>query len=406
MKIALLTLGSRGDVQPYAILGRALAQRGHDVTLSTTKPFANLVQSYGIHFHPIQADYQALIQSEEGKQLLKANPFVIQRNLEKWIYPLAEHSLDEFYQLALTSDRILYHPKTLVHVFADRMLHKMIGAILVPALQPTSEFPNPALSGFPIPNFLNRWSYALTSLSIKMFQKPIQKFREKHALSLQYDSVSHPFIYGISPTFLAKPTDYPDHHYFTGFWFDRHPQKLDSKIEKFLAEGDPPLVFTLGSMPFQSQIELPQLILAIAEQFDIRIILVKGWGIDDTTKLAHDERIYIVDSVPYDALFPHVKAIVHHGGIGTTAECLRAGKPMLICPILHPVGDQKFWGDLVYQKKIGVKPLPLAKATFKAFLESIERLLNNEELYNNSKKISEQISCEDGIGRAISIVEN
>ena len=214
MKVALLTLGSRGDVQPYAVLGRALAQRGHDVTLSTTKPFSNLVESYGINFHPIQADYQALIQSEEGKKILKANPFAIQRNLEKWIYPLAEHALHEFYQLALTGDRVLYHPKTLAHVFADRMPHKMIGALLVPALEPTSEFANPALSGFPIPKFLNRWSYSLTNLSLKMFQKPIQNFREKYDLSLKYSSTPHPFIYGISPTFLARPADYPDDRYF------------------------------------------------------------------------------------------------------------------------------------------------------------------------------------------------
>ena len=158
-------------------------------------------------------------------------------------------------------------------------------------------------------------------------------------------------------------------------------------------------------MPFRSQIELPQLILAIAEKFNIRIILIKGWGIDNTEKLSQDRRIYIVDSVPYNALFPRVKAIVHHGGIGTTSECLRAGKPMLICPVLHPVGDQKFWGNLVYKKRIGVNPLPLAKATLKEFLKSIEILLKDEELYKNSKQISEQINGEDGIERAINIIE-
>ncbi|NEP45138.1 MAG: glycosyltransferase family 1 protein, partial [Okeania sp. SIO2H7] len=113
MKIALLTLGSRGDVQPYAALGHALAKRGHDVTLSTTKPFENLVKSYNINFKSIDADYQKILQSDEGKRLLKANPFAIQRNLDKWIYPLVEHSLSEFYELALRSDRVLFHPKTL-----------------------------------------------------------------------------------------------------------------------------------------------------------------------------------------------------------------------------------------------------------------------------------------------------
>ena len=67
MKIALLTLGTRGDVQPYAVLGRALHQRGHDVVLATARNFASLAQEYGIGFAPVEADFQALVESEEGK---------------------------------------------------------------------------------------------------------------------------------------------------------------------------------------------------------------------------------------------------------------------------------------------------------------------------------------------------
>ncbi len=404
MKIAMLTLGSRGDVEPYAVLGQALAKRGHDVTLSTTKPFEDLVKTYGINFKPIDADYQKLLQSEEGKKLLKANPLAIQRNLDKWIYPLVEHSLSEFYELASVSDRVLYHPKTLAQTFADIMPQKTIGAVLVPAFQPTSEFANPAVSGFPIPSFLNWWSYSLSDLSIKILKKPIKQFRKKYHLPPKWDSVKDPFIYRMSPTFLPKPRDYPDNHYFTGFWFDRSENTLDSKTEQFLLEGDSPIVFTLGSMPFLSEIDIRELILAIAQKLSSRVILVRGWRITDTEQLDRDRRIHIVDSVPYNALFPRVKAIVHHGGIGTTAECLRAGKPMLVCPVLHPVGDQMFWGNLAYQKGIGVKPLAIAKATIEQFLERIEILLNNEELYANSKLMGEKINCENGMDRAIEII--
>lgn len=69
MKIAILTMGTRGDVQPYAILGQALRERGHEVTLSTAKNFESLVNSYGIGFRPVEADFQALLASEEGKNL-------------------------------------------------------------------------------------------------------------------------------------------------------------------------------------------------------------------------------------------------------------------------------------------------------------------------------------------------
>ncbi|HEX8376238.1 MAG TPA: glycosyltransferase, partial [Pedobacter sp.] len=108
MKIAISTIGTRGDVQPYAILGKALAARGHDVTLSTARNFKDLVEGYGINFHPIDVDYQEILNSDEGKKILKANLFAIQRNLDKLIYPLIEASLNECYQLAQNSDLFIY----------------------------------------------------------------------------------------------------------------------------------------------------------------------------------------------------------------------------------------------------------------------------------------------------------
>ncbi|HEY0668481.1 MAG TPA: glycosyltransferase, partial [Sphingobacteriaceae bacterium] len=99
MKITILTLGTRGDVQPYAVLGKALAKRGHDVTLSTAKNFKELVESYQLNFHPIDADYEQILNSEEGKKMLKGNPFAIQRNFTKLISPIIEQSLNEFYSL-------------------------------------------------------------------------------------------------------------------------------------------------------------------------------------------------------------------------------------------------------------------------------------------------------------------
>lgn len=80
MKIAILTLGTRGDVQPYAVLGQALKQRGHKVILSTAKNFEQLVKSYGVDFLPVEADFQAVLDSKEGQKMMKGNPFAIKRN--------------------------------------------------------------------------------------------------------------------------------------------------------------------------------------------------------------------------------------------------------------------------------------------------------------------------------------
>ena len=405
MKIAILTLGTRGDAQPFAVLGQALKQRGHGVTLSTAKNFESLVKSYGLHFVPVEADYQALLQSEEGKRLMKANPFVVQRNLKKFIYPLVRQSLTEFYKLAKASDRVVYHVKTMADSFADQFPDKMIRAMVVPAVQPTSEFPNPALSGFPIPRFLNRISYKVNDLGIAMLKKPVGQFRESMGLSKGYSIPDTKFLYGISEHLLKKPDDLPKAATFTGFWFGTTKGELTKDLEEFIRGGEAPLLITFGSMPFKSKFDLQKAILRIAEQLSVRIIVVKGWGLDETEQLEEDSRIKVISGAPYEKLFPFVKAVVHHGGLGTTAECLRAGKPMMVCPILHPVGDQQFWGELAEQKGLAVKPVPMSKMTEERFLKGIRALLTNEQLYFNAQKIKGLICHEDGIGKSVKEIE-
>ena len=282
MKIAILTLGTRGDVQPFAVLGQALKKRGHEVTLSTAKNFGSLVKSYGIDFLPVEADYQAVLDSDEGKRLMKANPLVIRRNLNKWIFPLVRQSLTGFYNLAKERDRVVYHVKTLADCFADQFPEKMIRAMVVPAVQPTNAFANPAFSGFYIPKFLNRFSYKLTNLAIGMIRKPIGQFREAMGLSKTYTIPDTTFLYGISAHFLKRPKDYPPNSHFTGFWLGTTSEVLSEELQEFLHAGDPPLLLTFGSMPFKFKFDLQGSVVKLTEKFKTRIIVIKGWGLNQT----------------------------------------------------------------------------------------------------------------------------
>lgn len=401
MKITLFTLGTRGDVQPFAILGEALAQRGHTVTLCTAKNFRNLVESYHINFHPVNIDSENIINSKEGQQIMKVNLFHLKRNLNELIYPIIKTSLNEFYKLAQESDLIIYRTKTLADVFLDQLDCHAIRAAVVPAMEETTAFLNPIMSGLKLPAFLNRWSYKFNNLRFRFFKKPIDQFRMQHGLSEDISDIPDiPGIYGISKHFLDRPDDWAKNQHLTGFWFSQRKNNLDPDLEKFISNGKAPLLITFSSMPIDKK--LSELILNCINETNERFIIIKGWG---DWEISESEKIKVIDTAPFDALFPRMKAIIHHGGVGTTAECLRAGKPMFICPPVFPFGDQYFWGDLAYRKGVGVKPVPLSRLTKKNFIKGMKQLINDKGIQHNSELLAQKISKEEGVEKAVNIIE-
>lgn len=397
-------MGTQGDVQPFAVLGQALKKCGHQVTLSTAKNFETLVKSYDIDFLPIEADFQTFLNSDEGKKMMK-NPFRAKKHLKTWVFPMIYNSMRAFYQLSKQSDRVIFHVKTMGDYFADQFPDKMIKANVVPAVEYTTEFVNPVFSASPIPSFLNGLSYKLSDLGISMIMKPVNEFRRDEGLPLKFKKPTLPSIYGISEYYLPKPKDYPANVYFTGFWTTPSETELKKDLVDFIDAGSAPLLITFGSMTFETKMDLPRAINKLSNELSTRVIVVKGWGFNDTEKLDQNSNIRVIKSAPYDKLFPHVKAVIHHGGIGTIAACLMAGKPFFACPVMYPLGDQYFWGNIGFKKGIALKPIALKNMTEALLIENTKALLSTETLYKNSIALADKMKHEKGVNNAIELIE-
>lgn len=214
-----------------------------------------------------------------------------------------------------------------------------------------------------------------------------------------------PSIHGISPHFLKKPEDYPKDSHFTGFWSGKSPVELDHGLIDFINQGEIPLLLTFGSMPFNSKLNLSKVLNKVTKELKVRLIVIKGWGLTDTNQLESNRAIKVISSAPYEKLFPLVKAVIHHGGIGTIAACLQAGKPFLCCPVLYPLGDQYFWGTIAFKKGIALKPIPLKNMTKDLFISKVRELHNAELLYSNCLRLMEKLKSENGLTNAINEIE-
>ena len=405
MKIALLTLGTRGDVQPYAALGKALKKRGHNVVLSTGKNFQGMAREYDLEFATVEADFQVLINSEEGKAMMK-NPLTARKHFRTVVQPMMVNALASFYEVAVSADCVLYHVKSLGDYFADQFPQKMIRANVVPAIRATNEFPNPVFSALPLPGFLNRFTYWLSDLGLSMMNGAVQQFRKKAGLTGGLSKkIKLPEIYGISECLLKKPHDFPANTFFTGFWADESPNEISSDVAEFLSNGRKTIVITFGSMPFETKFDLKASLLTLSKTLDINVLVVKGWGFENFS-LGESSSVKMIQSAPFDKLFPRVHGVVHHGGIGTLSSCLRAGIPSLSCPVIYPMGDQHFWGYRAYQAGCGVKPIPLKSLNQDLLITNVQELLSSEPTQLNCKKMAACLASEDGLEKAIQIVES
>ena len=151
-------------------------------------------------------------------------------------------------------------------------------------------------------------------------------------------------------------------------------------------------------MAIRKAAETTELVLQALKLSGQRGILAKGWGGLDTTHLSPE--VFLLEAAPHHWLFPQMRAVVHHGGAGTTAAGLRAGNPSVLVPHFQ---DQFFWGQRVQAMGVGPAPIPRSKLTAEALAQRITAA-THQTRQERAARVGRQIRAEDGIGAAIAVI--
>ncbi|MCG8346219.1 MAG: glycosyltransferase [Chloroflexales bacterium] len=421
MKILLLTQGSRGDVQPFVALGKGLQAAGHTVTLCTVARFERFVTEHGLHYAYMNDEIISILDTPEGSRLIEQ---VGRGGLATWLRtiaktvskmrPLYRQMLDEAWNAAYEADAIVYHLRIMGgYDIAERLgIPAFMGAPL-PLYVPTAAFPSVIFPRLPLGGWYNRLTHRLTILLGKVSLHSITSQWRQETLGLAKRSLFAddmvrtngqpvPVLLSISPHVLPPPSDWPDHFVETGYWFlDAHNDwQPPTDLIAFLNAGPPPIYIGFGSMPSPNPQEKGQLILEALRRTGQRAIVAQGWGGFRVNTLP--ESVFGIESVPHSWLFPNVSAVVHHGGAGTTAAGLRAGKPAVICPFF---GDQPFWGRRVYELGVGPQPIPQQKLTADRLALAMKQATTDAAMQQRASRLGEQIRAENGIRRAVAYIE-
>lgn len=209
-------------------------------------------------------------------------------------------------------------------------------------------------------------------------------------------------IYGYSPSVVPRPADWGDHIRVTGYWFLEAPEgwRPDRRLADFLRGGEPPIFMGFGSMVRGGARDLQRTARRIAEQFECRVILQRGW--EQVEDLGGEPDVLTMGSTPHSWLFPQMRVLVHHGGAGTTGAGLRAGVPSVLVPHF---ADQFFWAERVEKLGVGPSHVPRGALSPDRLEEAVSAAIGRAKMRSAAAALGSRIRGERGIEMAVQAIE-
>jgi len=404
VKFIAITYGTEGDTRPLAALCRGLIDAGHQVTLLAASATLGSAQALGVPVTALAGDIRGLQRPGEAlanvvrrgdrfSDVTKALAHIANTNAESWMRAAADASegCDAVLLSALASFVGLS--------IAEYRKVPGIGLSLIP-ITPTSAFASPFLPPRWVPRFLNRASHELVNATLwRAFRKATNEARARvcRLPPRQHVWSGHPILYGVSPSLLPAPADFPHNTRMCGQWIAASlPWSPPSALARFLAGGEPPIYVGFGSMMGMDQQRVRSAIVAAVA--GRRALFYPGWSGMPTDDLPAN--IFVLGDTPHDWLFPKTSAVIHHGGSGTTHSAARAGVPAIIVPF---AADQFFWADRA--SALGVASAIPAKSLTAASLARSIDVVGRPEVRARARALGEKMRGENGIATAMSAID-
>ena len=420
-RIAIVAIGSWGDVGPLITLGSGLAGAGYEVVLVTHAAYAEDATRAGLDFAPLSGDPVAIPEDERGRQWLESggNGLRFALHLVRIARPLQRAVLDEAYAACRSCAAVLHTPFA---SFATHVAERLELPSIVVGQQPVTR--TGAWRAFLVPDGLplgragNRLSYRLMEQAMwQPYRSGFQRWRRDAGMpdagpfgpAARLYTGRVPVVYGFSSLVVTRPADWPAWHRAAGYW--TAPARgswdgEDARVAAFLRDGPPPVFVGFGSMTSRN----PQRVLARVVEA-LRVVGCRGLlaGAAGTAgaagarpPLPEAPDMLVAEGFSHARALPGVAAAVHHGGAGTVATSLMAGVPTVVVPFF---ADQFFWGRRVAALGAGPEPMPMARLDAPGLAGRLRDVLASPAMRERAAGLGARLRAEDGVAAAVELID-
>lgn len=417
-RIVLTTFGSFGDIHPYMALALELNSRGHRVLVATSEIYREKIEGAGIEFCAIRPDISGPDDPETEDLIRKimdpqtGAEFLI----KELILPSIRDSYDDLNEAVRGADLLVTHVITFAGpLVAQKTGLPWISTVLAPVslwsahdplVPPNMPWLAPFLRVAGVG--VNRAFLGLAKKLTRPWMEPIYLLRKELGLppgdQPLFDGQHSPdrVLALFSSVICEKQPDWPPQTIITGFpFYDKKDETpIAPELLRFLDEGLPPIVFTLGSSAVFIADDFFHESIAAVKKLDQRAVLLIG-DMRNMPKEPLPKGVVAFDYAPYGQLLPRASVIVHQGGVGTTAQALRAGRPMLVIPYNH---DQPDNASRIARLGVG-RMLSRKRYNGSRVVEELRELLENPVYARHAAKIGAIVRSENGTGAACDEME-